>query len=116
MEEDVKRIINKVMHDFDTISAITFDRNKLLKEIQYEQELASGAKLNPVFKDGKMNIVFPCVLDYVYKNEIKPMWDGGFLKNFLIDYKTGLVSITPIQALRSIEVDIDVDVQTSRKR
>ena len=57
----------------------------------------------------KTVVVIPCVLDYIYENEVKPMWDGGFLKNFLIDYKTGLVSITPIQALRSIEVDIDVE-------
>lgn len=98
----------------DTYEIIKYALERI-KECQADLSRADFKDFNTL-KGTKTTVVIPCVLDYVYENEIKPMWDGGFLKNFLIDYKTGLVSITPIQALRSIEVDIDVDVQTSRKR
>ena len=53
------------------------------------------------------SILFPLLLDSIYEYEIKPMWNGGFLKNFLLDYKTGLVSITPIQNLITIDMNMD---------
>ena len=48
------------------------------------------------------------MLDIIYEHEIKPLWDNGGLSNFLIDYKTGEVKITPAHAIRCIEVNIDV--------
>ena len=98
----------------DTYEIIKYASERIKEQVDLSK--TADFKDFNTLKGTKTVVVIPCVLDYIYENEIKPMWDGGFLKNFLIDYKTGLVSITPIQALRSIEVDIDVDVQTSRKR
>lgn len=62
------------------------------------------------FKSKPPRIIIPqCVLDFVYENEIKPLWDSGNLENFLIDYKTGYVSITPVHKIRCIKVDIDIE-------
>ena len=68
-----------------------------------------ACEINNLKSFDENSMMFSCIFDYIYEKEVKPMWDGGFLKNFLIDYKTGLVSITPKQALRAIEVDIDVE-------